>query len=75
MHLRAFKSTFTASRSVVDTNWIPPFGKPSFSAAAAMISVSFLFELKASEPPRKMIVLPDFIHTPAASTVTFGLAS
>ena len=29
----------------------------------------------ASEPPRKMVLLPDLMHKPAASTVTFGRLS
>ena len=37
-----------------------------------MQSAIALFEFIASDPPRKIVALPDFRHKLAASQVTFG---
>ena len=53
-----------------DTSETAPSGN-----SGATIEASTAFEWAAEEDPRSTIALPDFRHSAAASTVTFGRAS
>ena len=70
-----FSISSTASLSVVGISWIAASGIPSFAPASFKILQMAIFEFIASEPPRNITAFPDFMQSPAASAVTFGLDS
>ncbi len=49
-----------------------PSGSPCFPPASFRIRASAMFELIASDPPRRITAFPALKHSPAASAVTFG---
>ncbi|MCY1269828.1 hypothetical protein D9M70_183370 [compost metagenome] len=62
----------TAARSVVSTTCTALAGRPASARPAWMQTAIAWLEWIASEPPRRMVALPDFRHRLAASMVTFG---
>ncbi|MCY1438948.1 hypothetical protein D9M71_551660 [compost metagenome] len=62
----------TASRSVVSTTCTTAAGKPASARPRWMQAAMARLEWMASEPPRRMVALPDLRHRLAASMVTFG---
>ena len=65
----------TAARSVVSTTCTAVVGKPAACKPSCTNLAKAWLQLIASLPPRKIAALPDLMHRPAASTVTFGRAS
>ena len=68
-------SSFADSRSVASRETTQSAGSPAPAIASRSTCVSAALECFASEPPRSTIALPVLMPMPAASTVTFGLAS
>ncbi len=62
----------TAARSVVEITCTASGGRPAAARPSATRAASAVLESIASEPPRKMVALPDFRHSAAASMVTLG---
>ena len=60
---------------VSSISWTHSFGSPAFSNPLIKTLTISLFEFIASLPPLNITVFPDFKQSPAASQVTFGLAS
>ena len=60
---------------VSSTNWTENSGNPASFIALANIFTIALLEFIASLPPLSITAFPVFKHSPAASHVTFGLAS
>ncbi len=62
----------TAARSVVSITCTASDGSPAADRPSATSAASAVLDSIASEPPRRMVALPDFRHSAAASMVTFG---
>ena len=62
----------TAARSLVPTTCTASRGSPAAASPSWMHPAIARFDASASEPPRRMVALPDFRHSPAASAVTLG---
>ena len=56
-------------------NCTASLGSPAVSTASRMTRASVELEFIASLPPRRMIALPDLMHSAAMSTVTLGRLS
>ena len=75
MRLSSWRRCFTASRLVVLMSCMV-FGSRADSLSACwMMFAMAVFECSASLPPRRMVALPAFRQSAAASAVTFGLDS
>ncbi|MCY1314722.1 hypothetical protein D9M70_654190 [compost metagenome] len=62
----------TAARSVVSTTCTSSAGSSALARPCWMQAAMARLEWMASEPPRRMVALPDFRQRLAASMVTFG---
>ncbi|MCY1430724.1 hypothetical protein D9M71_466770 [compost metagenome] len=62
----------TAARSGVSITCTECSGKPATFKPCLIASAIALFDSSASEPPRKIMALPDLMAKDAASSVTFG---
>jgi hypothetical protein len=65
-------SARVAARSVVRSSSTEETGKPASATAPANTSAIAAFVQSASEPPLRIVALPDFKHSAAASAVTLG---
>ena len=65
-------STPTAARSVVAITCTASSGSPALRSPSRTSAASAWLLWIASEPPRRIVALPDLMHSPAASMVTFG---
>ena len=62
----------TASRSAWPMSWMQSTGNPADAAPARKAAAMARFERRASLPPRRIVALPVFVQSTAASLVTFG---
>ena len=62
----------TAARSVVSIACTASSGSPVLRSPSRTSAASAWLLWNASEPPRRIVALPDLMHSAAASIVTFG---